>query len=174
MTRRRPRATRERALIGLAGWLFADLMLVIAIVAMGSQPDPLAARPAPAPSTHRPSPSPSPTTPSPSATPQGPLALEQTPQIIVVHAPAGDTAALTAQLTKALVPYRGRRAGIVETFGWGSDSSSDTAYATEVNALLDKIAPSMFPPGTPEENYIDLGSQSGGAKIKIYLFAARS
>jgi hypothetical protein len=158
-------------------------MLVIAIVAMGSQSDPLAvASPHPAPSKARPSPSrtppkptPSPSrSPSPTPKPVGPPSLEQTPVIIEVHAAAGDTAALTSQLDAALAPYRGRHAGIVETFGWGSDPGADTAYATEVNGLLNRVAPALFPAGTPEEDYIDLGSPTGGAKIKIYLFTASS
>lgn len=170
---RRPAPTRQRALIGLAGWLFADLMLVIAIVAMGGQSDPLAvAKPKPAASTPRPTPSPTSPKPSPSAPSKsvGPLTLEQTPQIIEVHAAAGDDAALTRQLLAELAPYRGRRAGIVETFGWGPDPGADTAYSTEVNSLLTRIEPALFPAGTPEEDYIDLGSSSGGAEIKIYLF----
>ncbi len=178
---RRSRIPGQRPLIGLAGWLFADLMLVIAIVAMGSQPDPLAAaKPRPAPSTPRPSPSrtpPKPTpspTPSPTRKPAGPPSLEQTPVIFDVHAAAGDTAALTGQLEANLARYQGRHAGIVETFGWGPDPGADTAYAAEVNGLLDRIAPGLFPAGTPEEDYIDLGSATDGAEVKIYLFTVSS
>lgn len=174
---RRPAPTRQRALIGLAGWLFADLMLVIAIVAMGGQADPLAAaKPRPAPSTHSPTPSPTPPAPTPSTPSKsvGPPTLEQTPQIIEVHAAAGDDAALTRQLTAELVPFRGRRAGFVETFGQGPDAGADTAYSTEVNRLLSRIDPALFPAGTPEEDYIDLGSAAGGAEIKIYLFTTAS
>lgn len=174
-----PRIPRERALAALAGWLFADLMLVIVIVAMGGQSDPLAAgAPKLVVSTRHasPTPKPTPTTakPSPSPTFTGPPSLERTPQVFDVQAAQGDDATLTRQITAALARYRGRRAGFVMTFGWGSDSGSDTAYATEVNGLLNRIAPGIFPVGTPEQAFIDLGSPSGGAKVEIFLFTGSS
>jgi hypothetical protein len=179
---RQPAVPRERSLVAFAGWLFADLMLVIMLVAMGGQPETPEAVATPSPATPSttptatptttPTPAPAPTpTPTPKPIPIGPLALDRSPVVVDVSGAPGATTALTAQLTKALAPYHGRRAGFVLTFGWGSNIDSDIAYATTVNTLLGKTLPAMFPSGTVLRPYMDLSHTGGAAEIQVFFFA---
>lgn len=166
---RRPRAVpRERPLAALVGWLFADLMLVIMIVALGSQPDPdLVAKPQPTPTTSTPTPTPSPTTTSALV---GPQAVDKVPVQFTVDN-SGGTSGLRKQLTDRLAPYRGRHAGFVLTFGWGPSAQADTAYATSINTLLATIDPVMFPSGTVLRPFVDLDhAKTGTAEIQIYFY----
>ncbi|WP_194908269.1 hypothetical protein [Catenulispora rubra] len=172
---------RERTLVALVGWLFADLMLVIMIVALGSQKDPelaVKAQPKPTatptpthstPTTSTPSskPSPSPTT---STARVGPQSVDKAPVQFTVD-DSGGTPQLTTELKNQLKPYHGRHAGFVLTFGWGPDPQADTAYATSIDHLLTTIDPAMFPSDTVLRPFVDLDhANTGTAEIQIYFY----
>jgi hypothetical protein len=139
----------------LAGWLFADLFLVLFIVAFASQPSAPLSKPKVPTSTHSPTPSaapsPSPTlSPSPSPKPAS-IGLEQTPQNIVVQVspiavdnPATRAAALVqliSSLHKQLASLRltGGTAGFVIIFATSVTDNPDPVDEA------DKVADSVLP-----------------------------
>lgn len=165
---------RERTLVALVGWLFADLMLVIMIVALGSQKDPELAAKNPLKPTVTHTPTTSTSTPSPSPTTStarlGPQSVDKAPVTFTVD-DSGGTAELTKELKSRLAPYHGRHAGFVLTFGWGPDPQADTAYATSIDHLLTTIDPAMFPPDTVLRPFVDLDHQdTGTAELQIYFY----
>jgi hypothetical protein len=128
----------------LAGWLFADLFLVLFIVAFSSQPAVPAATP-----THRPSPSPSVSkTPIPKPTQMG---LDQNPVNIVVNvSPAEvDNPATNAQGVAALLS--GLHAQLQAMHLLGDRSGFVLIFATSVETAGDpineavKVANSIIP-----------------------------
>lgn len=151
----------------LAGWLFADMLLVLALVSLGDRADPLAAQ-----SAAKPKPSPSTSasaSPSPSPTPTGPRSLELKPVKIRVQAAAGDRSAMVAQIREATERYRGRQAALVLTFGDSPETSQGQAYADEINKALKKARPGMF--GESVKRPFWQGSPtSGSAALEIYFY----
>ncbi|MFF4057615.1 hypothetical protein ACFYZ8_04715 [Streptomyces sp. NPDC001668] len=150
----------------LAGWLFADMLLVLALVSMGDRGDPLAAQAA-----TRPSPSPSSDaepSPEPSPSPQGPRSVERRPVKVHVAAAVGDTARMVKQLRSATAPYKGRAAAFVLTFGQAVDPSDGQAYAREINKSLRKARPDMFTDATTRDFWN--GGAAGAADLEIYFY----
>ncbi|MEU1853245.1 hypothetical protein ABZ499_29285 [Streptomyces sp. NPDC019990] len=151
----------------LAGWLFADMLLVLALVSMGDRGDPLAAQAA-----TRPSPSASSTdaepSPEPSPTPQGPRSVERKPVKVRVTAAVGDTARMVKRLRAATARYEGRVAAIVLTFGQAQEPSDGQAYAREINTSLRKARPDMFT-GATTRDFWNSGS-TGAADLEIYFY----
>ncbi|MEU6773422.1 hypothetical protein [Streptomyces sp. NPDC046759] len=145
----------------LAGWLFADLLLVLALVAMGDQGDPLAARP------HAPTPSPSAGHPKPRH--KGPRAVVRTPVKIALDAAPGDEDAIVRGLRSATKRYDGRQAAFVLTFGRNTDPGAGGAYAHQVNTLLDKASPDMFR-GATTRDFWKGGASTGHADLEIYFY----
>ncbi|MFE0702490.1 hypothetical protein [Streptomyces sp. NPDC058872] len=158
------RAPRFNAL-HLAGWLFADMLLVLALVAMGDQGDPLAAERAGTPTgTAAPTPA-----PSKSAAPKGPRAVNRTPVKVSIDAAPGDGARILAQLKAVTARYEGRQAAFVLTFGRHPDPGPGGAYAGEVNSLLPKARPDMFE-GATTRDFWKGGTSGGHADIEIYFY----
>ncbi|MDV9175451.1 hypothetical protein R6V09_35745 [Streptomyces sp. W16] len=149
----------------LAGWLFADMLLVLALVAMGDQGDPLAAK-ASGPSA---SPSPSASAKDEKPSDKGPRAVVRTPVKVAVDARAGDKDAIVRGLRKATARYTGRQAAFVLTFGRDTDPGVGGTYAHEVNALLEKARPDMFR-GATTRDFWKGGASSGHADIEIYFY----
>ncbi|WP_246212993.1 hypothetical protein [Streptomyces abyssomicinicus] len=151
----------------LAGWLFADMLLVLALVSMGDRADPLAAETA-----ARPKPSASgqaSASPSPSPTPTGPRSLELKPVKIRVVAAAGDRSAMVARLREATERHDGREAALILTFGEAPDTGQGQAYADEINKALEKARPDMF--GEAVKRSFWQGSRSSGsAALEIYFY----
>ncbi|MFI6421239.1 hypothetical protein ACIBG6_28000 [Streptomyces sp. NPDC050842] len=146
----------------LAGWLFADMLLVLALVAMGDQGDPqAAARPG---SSATPKPG-----PSKSQKPKGPRAVTRTPVKVSIDASPGDRAEILARLKAATARYEGRQAAFVLTFGRHSDPGAGGAYAGEVNSLLAKARPGMFK-GATTRDFWKGGASDGHADIEIYFY----
>ncbi|MFD9905249.1 hypothetical protein [Streptomyces sp. NPDC059063] len=160
--RRRGRGSGGRiAGVVLAGWLFADLLLVLALVSMADRPDPLAARPKPSQSAgssgaHKKKPKDS-----------GPPSVERTPEEFKVR--GTDRDGLVAQIGRSTRKWEGRRAALVLTFGGGQ---SGTVYAHRVNALLGKGRPGMFTAKTATDDFHDLGSKPDTAVVRVYFFTA--
>ncbi|MBM9510677.1 hypothetical protein [Actinacidiphila acididurans] len=158
---RRPRRRRYGPIV-LAGWLFADFLLVLALVAMGDQPDPLAVQR----STPRPTATPK---PKPGAThkPAGPRAVVRTRFEFQVH--GTDDNALVQQIRTATEKNRDRAAAFVLTFGGTRDG---TAYARRVNDLLHRARPSMFNRDTATEDFLKLDNPANTAHLWVYFYTA--
>ncbi|MEU2660740.1 hypothetical protein ABZ615_36180 [Streptomyces sp. NPDC007325] len=147
----------------LAGWLFADMLLVLALVAMGDRGDPLAAEARPGTSA-----SPKPGTSKPSK-PKGPRAVVRTPVKVSIGAAPGDRTAMRERLRAVTAKYAGRQAAFVLTFGRHSDPGAGVGYASEVNAQLAKARPDMFK-GTTTRDFWKGGAPGGRADIEIYFY----
>ncbi|MET9892184.1 hypothetical protein ABZZ47_18520 [Streptomyces sp. NPDC006465] len=147
----------------LAGWLFADMLLVLALVAMGDRGDPQAA-------VRRPDPS-SPASAAAKKKPRhtGPRAVVRTPVRVAVDARAGDEEGIVRALRGATARYRGRQAAFVLTFGRHTDPGAGGRYAHDVNALLEKARPDMFRAATTRDFWKG-GASSGHADIEIYFY----
>jgi hypothetical protein len=158
-----PRPRRRLGVIALAGWLFADLLLVLALVSMADRPDPQAAA-GRHPKTHSPSPSP---TPPPSPTPTGPRSLVRTPEHFAVKGTGKRS--LVRQIAKATKPWAGRSAAMVLTFG---GSESGTRYAHRVNSYLHEARPDMFDEDTATDDFIRLGRPLNTAEIRLYFYTS--
>ncbi|MGW0939003.1 hypothetical protein [Streptomyces sp. NPDC002666] len=149
----------------LAGWLFADMLLVLALVAMGDRGDPLAAEAAAKPAASASA------KPKPSATPKpkGPRAVRNKPVTVSIDAAPGDRQRIEQRVRAATAAYRGRQAAFVLTFGRHADPGAGGAYAHEVNSLLAKARPDMFE-GATTRDFWKGGSSSGHADIEIYFY----
>ncbi|MER5474084.1 hypothetical protein ABZX90_40505 [Streptomyces sp. NPDC002935] len=147
----------------MAGWLFADMLLVLALVAMGDQGDPQAAEKRPAPSSSAAA--------AAKRKPRhtGPRAVVRTPVKVAVDAAAGDEDGIVRALRGATARYQGRRAAFVLTFGRHTDPGAGGRYAHEVNALLEKARPDMFHAATTRDFWKG-GASSGHADIEIYFY----
>lgn len=149
-------------LIAVAGWLFADLLLVFFIVSLGA-PRPY----------EEPEPEPTPT-PTPEPTPEPSLGLDREPvevefQTSVSAAASGDDSAVQ-DLRDALEDHEdelgGREAGMVLTFG---GTQNGTALAADINDLLTEADPELFA-GSATREFHDLAASSGSVAVEIYLF----
>ncbi|MFF3017785.1 hypothetical protein [Streptomyces sp. NPDC057939] len=160
----RPRRPRFNPLT-LAGWLFADMLLVLALVAMGDQGDPVKAATA-----KKPGPSPSPSaSPSPSPTPSGPRAVERQAVELAFDAAAGDTDRIVRQLRERTEAHKGRTAAFVLTFGRSPEVGGGVDYARRVNALLAQARPEMFTGATTRDFFVQ-GPAGGHAELEIYFY----
>ncbi|MCM2413715.1 MULTISPECIES: hypothetical protein [unclassified Streptomyces] len=149
----------------LAGWLFADMLLVLALVAMGDRGDPLAAEAVAKPGSSasaKPKPSKAPK-------PKGPRSVVNKPVKVSIDAAPGDKSHIKQRLRAVTAPYRGRQAAFVLTFGRHADPGAGGAYAHEVNTLLGKARPDMFK-GATTRDFWKGGSSSGHADIEIYFY----
>ncbi|MEU6899690.1 hypothetical protein [Streptomyces virginiae] len=177
----------------LAGWLFADLLLVIVLVVLGSEmpaadphPDPAPTATATATATATPDPSHSPSpTGSVTSRPGGldpvtvSIGIRLDPGALIAGSPS-ETAELTRQVTQEIKRYEGRTAAFVMVFGTvrtSTGGSVDTGrsddYATAVARQLPQAAPRFFPPYSEKiiRGYHDSGSSiaSGTARIELFF-----
>jgi hypothetical protein len=169
-------------MIALVGWLFADLMLVIMVVTLASQPDPLADQTPRTALTRSAATSPS---PSPSPSPTGKRTLDLRPVVIHIDGPGDSDQQLVAQIKAELAGEVGKQAGMVLTFGDGPCIGSDSGYAIRVNGLLGRVDPQanppMFPPITVLRPFINGGGggncndqSATGADLDIYYYTSGS
>lgn len=150
--------------VALAGWLFADFLLVLALVAMGDQADPLGNRQA----TARPSPSPTATpSPKPSPTPTGPRSVVKVRFVFRVS--GSEDASLLRQITKATASHGTRQAAFVLTFG---GTQAGTEYARRINRLLPRARPHMFDQHTATEDFLNLTAAADTATVWVYFYTA--
>ncbi|GAA3080203.1 hypothetical protein ACFQ0X_10900 [Streptomyces rectiviolaceus] len=152
----RPRRRGRVSVVVLAGWLFADLLLVLALVSMADRPDPLADRPKASKGEAKPSPSKSPT---------GPRSVELRPEEFRVK--GADKGDLAEQIRKNTGKWAGREAALVLTFG---GSRNGEAYAHRVNALLGKGRPDMFTKKTATDDFHKLGDPASTATVRVYFY----
>ncbi|MFI7020224.1 hypothetical protein [Streptomyces sp. NPDC050164] len=148
----------------MAGWLFADMLLVLALVSMGDRGDPLAAR-----SEAEPSKSAVVTpSPEPSRTPTGPRSVARKPVKVRLTAAVGDSTRMVKQLRAATTRYQGREAAFVLTFGQAPEPGDGQAYARDVNKALRKARPDIFTGATTRDFWN--GGPSGSADLEIYFY----
>ncbi|UXY31075.1 hypothetical protein [Streptomyces sp. HUAS TT20] len=160
-----PRRSRFRFTpLHLAGWLFADMLLVLALVSMGDRGDPLAARAA----AHRSPSAAGKPSPEPSRTPSGPRSVERKPVKVHVTAAVGDTTRMVKQLHAATARYKSRTAAFVLTFGQAPEPGDGQAYAREINKSLRKARPGMFADATTRDFWN--GGAAGAADLEIYFY----
>jgi hypothetical protein len=150
--------------VALAGWLFADFLLVLVLVAMGDQADPLAnRRPG-----DRPSPSPSPSvSPSPPPKPAGPRSVSKRRFEFRVSGTAD--AALVRQIRQATRARDGQEAAFVLTFG---GTRTGTEYARRINRLLPRARPAMFSRNTATEDFLNLTAAPDTASLWVYYYTS--
>ncbi|MCX4884376.1 MULTISPECIES: hypothetical protein [unclassified Streptomyces] len=164
MSARPGRRTRRPGVVVLAGWLFADLLLVLALVSMADRPDPLAnARPKPSPSAS------GSTSPSPTPTPTGPQGVSRSPEQFRVH--GTDKGGLERQIRSGTSKWKGRTAALVLTFGGGQ---SGTVYAHSVNKLLSRAQPGMFGKRMATDDFHDLSERPDTALVRVYFYTQLS
>ncbi|OEJ26584.1 hypothetical protein AR457_21160 [Streptomyces agglomeratus] len=150
----------------LAGWLFADMLLVLALVAMGDQGDPLAAEAAVKPSA---SASAKPKRPPKAPKHTGPRAVVNKPVKVSIDAAPGDKRRIEQRLRAVTAPHKDRRAAFVLTFGHHAEPGPGGEYAHEVNSLLKKARPGMFE-GATTRDFWKGGTSAGHADIEIYFY----
>jgi len=163
---------------GQAGWLFADMLLVLSIVMLGAatvaDDVPLAGLRAQPAGAVLPT-APATASPSPSALPvEG---IERTPTLLRFTV---DTRLLTARdgrevrrvrrlLAARTAPLHGRRAALVLTFGCDRDSRIGSIMSTVVNGQLRAADAALFG-DTVTRSFMD-DSCRRTIRMEIYLFA---
>lgn len=176
------RPTRENpGQLLLAGWLFADLLLALVIIMLGSMVGPSAT----AGTETTPSPTPSPTStlalasPSPNASPSPtPTASElpgisQKPQVLefavntaALRSSASARAELGRRIRDATQEFNGKRAGIVLIWGYDPSLGIGVSTAETVKPLLRKWRPLMFSDAATRQ----LGNTGGSNKVKLDIY----
>ncbi|MCX5153346.1 hypothetical protein OG914_04880 [Streptomyces sp. NBC_00291] len=165
---RRPPRPRFNPLT-LAGWSFADMLLVLAMVAMGDRGDPVKAAEASRAGTGA-SPRPDATPGArPSPTPSGPRSVERRAVTFSFDADSSDTERIVGQLRAGTKAHDGRTAAFVLTFGRSPRVGDGVDYARHVNALLAKARPAMFTGATTRDFFVQ-GSSGDHADIEIYFY----
>lgn len=166
----------------MVGWLFADLMIVLFIVALGvhdvsAAPEaPRAQAPTVKPSTPTPRPSVTPTRPAP------PPGIATKPAIFTIPIAAGGvlggtTAARSAELVQfrkrvQLIAERnlvGRRAGIVLVWGQSPDVNRGMRLADLAGSQLAAAHPAVFRATVPRTLWKGEAAE-GRVTLEIYLF----
>jgi len=159
--------------IGLAGWLFADILLALAVIFLVSQPG------SPPMATLEATPVPTATpisTPTAAPTPTcRPAAVLDKAQVNVPNSP-GSSIPTIAQLQAALDGYQGRSAGLVLTYVRAPQPGQGQRLAADVNARLMEALPNVFGRSAIYEqfDYVDSNtSRMGEALIQIYFLAGQ-
>lgn len=182
------RSPRLRVL--MIGWLYADLMLVLLIAAMGNvraQPE----RPTPTPtrSSPSPTPTPTPTKPTPTPTPTKPPKLGLNPDPITFTVPVprqrlldGDANTkrnlqrrvdrkLEQRVYKTLrrqgIPESRARVGLMITFGFHNDLDQAQDIASRANRLAKQTEPSLFRKSAIIKSY---GSTTPADKVSFEIY----
>lgn len=157
-TRARGNAVQNTAVL-MAGWLFADLMLVLFVVGLGAQPTAYSAQPTSA------IPTPTPT-PTPRPTPTRQPALSKDPVKIEVRT----TKDLARQVEAGLKKHHltADRAGMVLAWGDHDVIGEGQRIAREVTQKLPKINKRFFGDATMRVLWSG-GGQSNLVTLEIYV-----
>ncbi|GAA4304528.1 hypothetical protein GCM10023148_58250 [Actinokineospora soli] len=157
-------------MLGLAGWLFAELALVLVVIVMGAEaPKPKASPPTPSPTaTPRPTTSPRPT----GKAPQPGLRLDSVLFTVPVPPNGGDAVERFKAGVAANVK-RGERIGLILLFGVSrtADSLGGTAVSRQ---LVDQLVAARVP-GLPPVKHIrpylgsTLDAEPGWVKVELFL-----
>jgi len=167
--KRRP--VRRDSIVSLAGWLLADIFLVLGIVWLGSQPFVKAST-----AVHH--------GVRPHQTFK--LALNTNPKVFEVSLNASSVRAKNSVSLRKLhnslnhaglakLQNSGALAGLVLTFAGGDSCSNQGAAESTsraVNRMLSKWYPSLVTENTVTEAYVDFScGQANKVKLKLYTFA---
>lgn len=164
---------RRRGVVHLAGWLFADLMLVLFVTSFSSIV--LAAPPHPVP-PHAATPSPS---PSRSLMPQKPV-LVLNPHVFYIQVDGSALAAhvVSGQVARDIIDqmngkldaagFRNAKAGLIETFGYSPDAPNiGRDEADSINEILTGGIPSFA--GALTQSYWNQGDDTQ-AEVEVFFF----
>ncbi|WP_067452364.1 hypothetical protein [Actinomadura macra] len=169
MNRRRTAPSKDpgNLVFGTIGWLFADLMLALAMAFLVATTVGQAA-----PAKAKPSPGPTPS-PSPSSTFQ--KGLESQPISMTVEVDwqgllSGDASAKAAlqKKVRAKTSLNGRQAGLVLSFGGGLEQGTEIAKKAD-SALQELGEQGYVFHGTVYRPYISFGASPGTLTLDIYL-----
>jgi len=153
------RRHRPVSTLGVVGWLFAELALLLMIVALGSEEHPSVAEPAPPP----------PPTTSSSAAPEG---LSLTTESFIMHVdPSG--AGVVDEFRRDLAAKVGAdgRVGLVLLFGRSRDPFTPTQGTVVSQQLKDLVVPAGLPQlRTMNDMRAYLGSDGAPGDVKVELF----
>lgn len=162
----------------LAGWLFADLLLVLFLIGLGSVPSAPTAEPTPTPT---PTASPTPT-PTPTPTPEAPLGLERTPVTLTVRVNAwellnpatrpGAATEIQRQIAEEAqrAGFRDVTAGMVLIWGFAPDVNDGIQIAEVVGGELAGANPEVFQNATHRAFW--KGGPTGKVDLEVYLLSA--
>lgn len=159
-----------------AGWLFADLLLVLFVIGWGTESS-AAQTPSIPPTSPLPTPisSPSPS-PSPTPTPTAPPGLAKEPVVLTLSVNLdGDRLADPSAVTRdigTLVEALGRpgdQAGMVLVWGYSNDVDHGMKIAESVAQLLISGSEEVFENATTRNFW--KGGQSGRVDLEVYLLA---
>lgn len=160
---------------GLAGWLFADLLLVLFITAFASTTTPSAPpkppRPAPSPAASHPAPKPSSSRQPVLILHPVSFTLRVPPGIVGSNGASPADLALVGELKSALRAkgLGNSRAGLVEAFGWSLSPDGDgTQVAKAANRAVTKNL-ALFAQAT-QQNFWQPGAD-GTVTLEVFFFA---
>ena len=170
---------RHRDVFGLAGWLFADLLLALAVLFLISSPPgvaTVAATPSPSPTaTPRTSLTPTlPPLPTASPTPE-PTRCTNTvvlrKNVVDVPAQRSGIRASDATVKAAFAIFKDARIGLLLTFVHGATPGAGVTAAGRVNQLVSAAFPSAVTKLTIKENYFNSTGAVGSIQFVAYLIA---
>lgn len=171
----RRRLARRGSAASLAGWLFADSLLVLMLVGLGTQVPQSTAGPVPAvPATATASPPPCPSCPSKPA----PLGLQSEPVILTVDVDtqrllsgSHDELARVQSEVQRLAKDRlgGKGAAIALIWGYSSDSKRGRRISSRVAEVLTEATDSSFATVTNRPYWHD-ASEEGRVDIELFVF----
>lgn len=159
---RTPRISRFSA-VALAGWIFADIMIVLFLVGLGSAAAPEVPKPRPKSAQAKPKPR--------------IVGMRTRPSVQYVRY---DTGALLAhsraeqqrvcgRVRRATRHLTGRRAALVLIFGGGRDIGAAVASSTALSRRLRCARQALFG-GSVRRAFWDGQLQSGVARLEVFLF----
>ncbi len=160
--RSRARARRRMGADSMAGWLFADLLLVLFVVGLGSQIT----------LTPQPEPEPAPVV----AEPAGPPVMRQEAQVVEVSVNpaallAGDQAEidrLAAEITAKTAGMQDSQAVLVLVFGYSPVPDRGVAISEAVAGVITTL-PAPFSPQTQTRAFWDGEPTEGTVRLEIFL-----
>jgi hypothetical protein len=175
------RRRRRWSIESVAGWVFADLFLVLFLVGLGSAvPIKPAVKPTPKPpATAKPTPKPTPTPPAPIIGMKQipiPLNLTVAADALTSTGPAGTREgglACRRLRQAAAVPLKGERAGLVLIFGGGADVVHGQAVARSVAKQLPCANPALFSRSTPYRAFWDGTLDYGRVRLEVFVFTTK-
>lgn len=168
MRRRHISSRRSRILSGeaIAGWVFADLLLVLFVVGLASAvpEEPPKPEPSAAPS------------PEPEIVGMRTIPSKATIRFNATELVAGGGSAraeaddVCKAVRKATTKLRGERAALVLIFGGAPEAAPAQRAARAVGKQLTCADGDLFPPGTPSRPFWDGGLDYGEARLEIFSY----
>lgn len=157
----------------LAGWVFADVLLVFFLVGMGSQVAHFAeAEPTPTPTVMKP-------TTSPIV-----VGMEQEPHVVTIDlisdellaGSASEERRLRKEIGEKTASMEGRQAGMVLIWGFAPRSRVEAGIrvAKATSAQLERANPDLFTRGGAQRCLWKTAPYMGKVRLEIYLFSAAS